>query len=476
MSWELTCAIGFVLLLGTARPFFFSGRTGWLEYHRGTQQAVNPFLVSLSIFASLAGGFMVFGLVQLGFEGGASGYVLGATYVIGMPLLAMGFKYVNLSKDGQKGVFIIDAIVEEKYGKATLFCFFLLSSLLFAGVLAAQFSAISFYLRTFTSPGTYVVVLGIGCLGTLAYTVIFGFKGVLANDYIQGILILAVSLIIPCAALGALNDSEGIKFAPLANGLGGDYGIVYPIFGLLTLLPSFLVRADLWQRVRLAHNRHRGWVLLGTGLLLAWFYFAMTTTGLLFRQNPSLFIFVTDTNPGDLVPVAVERLVTNSWFQVICLSGILYALLSSIDSYLNIVAVSLVRIVIWNVFYDQTISDEKRSRIQTLNARILTIAVFLLAVIMALLMPDIVDLLSASFAGIGILLPVCAIALFKKSANKDYVGSGTIIAGTLVLAISLPFLKKLAFIPAVAVALLVFTVLFFAQSVNNNTTTDKTDS
>jgi len=480
MSWSVLVAIAIVMVFGVGRSFLLKGRTNWCLYYRGAEGEIRPFLAVLSIFASLAGGFMIFGLIQMGFEGGATGYVLGVAYIIGMLLLAKSLDMARCKIDLSKGIFGLDAFIREVYGPVTQFCFLLLTAILFAGVLGGQFLAVGFYLQSFSGIPNYVVVLGIGCVGTVLYTVFFGFRGVLTNDIIQGGFVLAVSFIVPVYALLHVKQAGTIQLQPFASGLGGQYGWYFPTFAFIFLLPSFFGRVDIWQRARLVARNELWKVLLLSGIVLTWFFFSMTTVGVLIKDNQEAFAFTLNKDPGSYIAAIVEHLVKNPFFQIVCLSGILFALLSSIDSYLNIVSLAVVRVLLWHLFGGEPVSkdvQEDRDKTIKMNAQICTIAVALAALVLAVLIPNIVDLLSASFAAIGIVLPVFIFGLKARQKIRDYVGWIPIVSALFLLVILFPFLRKNSFIPAVLLSIVLFILLFLTQkptyTINRNRTTQK---
>jgi Na+/proline symporter len=458
MTTPVLYAIGLLVAVSIFRSFLIRGKTSWRLYQKGSLEPLSPAVAFLSIFASLCGGFLVFGLVQLGFEGGLSGYILGAAYVLGLPLLSWALHESKITA-AAKGYFGIDEVIRRKYGPYTLFCFFALNAVVFTGVLGAQFLAISFYLRSFPGLENLVVVLAIGLIPTIGYTVYHGFRGVIANDIIQGLCAFAVSFIVPFTVYMHVRTLPSISFTPLSE-LGGSYGLAYPIFGFLFLFPSFIIRADIWQRMGLVRPEHQRRVLIWVALALVWFYISMTSTGLIIRQRSDAFGTLHLSDPGRLVPDIMQTLVGNPVVQVIGLAGILFAILSSVDSYLNIVALSLTKLLLWNLRDDE--ETGKADRVFKVNAQVTTLVVAILALVSAVLIPDFIDLLSASFSLIGILLPVGGWALLKPDkVNRDITGAVPLTVSLVLLIALFPVLRKLAFVPAVLVGFLVFAVLVF---------------
>ena len=462
MNRVLLMAVGVALLVSTLRPLLLRGPTSWEMYTQGQRHALTPLVGFLSIFSALCGGFLVFGLVQVGYEGGLSGYALGLAYIVGLPFLLWALNKARAIEDLREGWFGIDRIIFRHYGPKTTFCYFLLTSVVFAGVLGGQLLAVSFYLSSFSGLGNWVIVLGAGLVPTVAYTVRYGFRGVISNDIIQGVFALAISFVVPTVVYLQVRALPVISFSRGSEEIVGSYGWLYPIFGFIFLCPSFIVRADIWQRMRIVEKKHQFIVLSATALALVWFYVSMTSAGLLIRQNPTSFGSLQTQNPGSLVPQIIQVLIDNGPLQFLCLTGILFAILSSVDSYLNIVALSTTRLLLWNLESDPSRPAEEKVSILKTNAQVTTLAVGIVAIVLASAIPDLVDLLSASFSLVGILLPVVGWALYRKNGkNSDYVGAIPLATSLVSLIILFPVLRKIAFIPAVLLGFLVFAVLVF---------------
>lgn len=457
-------ALGVLIAFGAIKSFVVRGPINWGNYSGSTPVTIPAYQAILSIFASFVGSFMVFGLPQVGAQGGLTGYILGLAYILGMPLLGMAYNKAHANGCASKGLFGIDELLREKFGNKTSLAFYILTSLLFAGVLAAQFVALHIYLQEFTGAASLFIVLGIGLVATVLYTLIYGFRGVIQNDVVQGILTLLVAFFVVGWVAWQAHSSGPINFNPLAKGIGGSYGLAYPLLGFATLLPCFFVRADVWNRIRLVPQAKVKSVLLTTGLLMFFFYAAMTSVGVIASQNPGAFPFLSASQPETMVVRLVHEVDTNVVSRVLCLAGILFALLSSIDSYLNLVSVAITRVLLWGEFNrtqqaGSSSPPEAETRL-VWNARVATVGVAATAGLFAFLVPDLVDLLSASFTGLGLLLPICLVALFGKRKVSDFVGYVPVFLGIAILFIAFPFLKKLSFIPAIGISLLLFLILW----------------
>lgn len=424
---------------------------------------------------------MVLGLVQVGYEGGLTGYILGGAYILGVFLLFYLMKKANDHSSSPKGMFGIDNILFNRYGSHTLKAFYFVTGIVFAGVLGGQFVSIAQYLTKYGDVYNIVVVVGVGVMGTIAYTTLHGFKGVLANDKIQSVLELSVAIIFPIAVYIFIKEKAGsvnFNITKEASPLGGQYGTLYPILGALFLMLSFSTRADLWQRITLVKKEYQKRTLIGSGILLTIYYVLMTSAGIVIKQNVENFNIPVNSNLGGLTVTLTEQVMSNiSAFasinlllQIFCLSGILIAILSSIDSYLNLTSLSLTRFALWDSIPKIKEEDlnENEKKILITNSRLATVVVAIIAGIFAILMPDIVDLMSASFSVVGILIPITIYGIISKRKLGDLTGAIPLWTSLVILIVTMPFLKKVAFIPAFLLGFIVFIILAYRDKLKNS--------
>lgn len=459
MTLFVFIAFTMIVTLSVAKSLFLKRKKGsqWIAYAKGTESYIRPLEAGISIYGAVVGGFIVFGLVQIGFEGGLTGYILGLAYLIGAPFLIWALKRAKESDYLGKGLLSIDALLRARFGRYTETMFITITSFLFAGILAGQFIAISTFLKEFSGSEVAAVTLGIGCLLTISYTIWFGLRGVLANDILQGLFEFALSIIVPGVVIYEASKNP-IHFSLLSTGIGGQYGTAYPFIAGIFLALSFLVRADLWQRLSIVEPKKQSRVLAAVIIGLFFYYVGMTTVGLLLKQNPDVFPFAQQIPATYFVPVIIRELLGSSILQIICVSGLLLALLSSIDSYLNLAGLFVAKLYLSNVD-DKELKPDQRDAIQVTNARIATFAIALITVTISLLIPDLVDIISASFGLMGVLVPVVFVALKYKKPIPDFVGAISLFVSLILLIMALPFLKKLAFVPATVIGFVLFGAL-----------------
>ena len=488
----ISVAVGLVVLWTVIRSL--QARATY-ENYTGTQPSnYTSFTMILSIFASLNGGFMVIGLVQVGYEGGLSGYILGLAYLLGIPLLIVGIR--KLAPERQKSFFGIDALIFEKYGIVSLLSYYTITAIVFAGVLGGQFLSIIYFLKTVDEGWILTAAILLGLIATFVYTWRSGFKGVVHNDKIQAMIEFSVCLIFPSIIILFLTSNTFYNLSEVfqnviqeTDSISGTYYHFYPWFACLFLVLSFLSRADLWIRLKQVEAKQQKQVIIWSCILLFFFYFAMTTTGIIIKHNIDRFPLSEEFDIGALVLYLSSdntllshiHIVPALVLQIICLGGIAVAIFSSIDSYLQITSQSFAKVVLWKSIpklNSNELTDDEKS-IFLANARLITIAVGIFATIFAVWIPDIVDLASVSFSIIGTLVPIILTGIFKKNKIDDWVGYVPIISSMLILIIVIiifPSYRKNAFIPSFVFGCLVFGILYFFSLKRNAYRNNRHDS
>jgi len=431
--------------------------------------------ILFTILGSLVGGWMFFGLCAIGYEAGVAGIVIGVAYCIGLILL--GFAVPKIKTVMQAGnCDTMDDFIGIQYGKAAQLCVTAINLILFLAILAAQFIALSAFLKVFaqieSNLSFYIAVFVV-----LVYTTLAGFKGVLFTDKWQ-FYILSISAMVIFVLLTLNADFSAIKSLDSSYFNGTGYGIAFPIAVLLFFSPSILVRTDLWQRIaaaKEAKKAQRAFFVSAPVLLL--FYIMLTMVGIYGRAalgegvKPDTSGFIHFLNIINNSSGGQIGFVGNVFLSILAL-GVFAALLSTADTNLNVMSVAISKLLKhkgWSKFEKET-ADKftgERTEIEQklLNAtRVIAIALGILSLLVAKAIPDIVNLIVAGASAIMVFLPSVLMALFRGRRNTVATIS-SIISGFAVLLILLPRAPKIAFMPATLIALIVyFLVALFTKN------------
>jgi Na+/proline symporter len=231
---------------------------------------------------------------------------------------------------------------------------------------------------------------------------------------------------------------------------GTYYGWMFLIALPLFLSPSVVVRMDIWQRLLAAKNEKTAKQMsLFSGLGMLPFYIIFPLVGMAVRV-----VIGGGLAPKDVTYIFVERH-TGSFLLGFAVVGLLSALMSSGDSFLNLISISFVNDFIKS---KKTSSYKKKFQI-----RLYTILFGFIALVMALIFPKIVDLMVVGIGTIVIFVPATIFALTHNNVlGYNKIAFWSILCGFLVNIIFFVggFLieildPKSSFIPAFVTALLV---------------------
>jgi Na+/proline symporter len=211
---------------------------------------------------------------------------------------------------------------------------------------------------------------------------------------------------------------------------------------------------DIWQRKLSAKNAktaRRASLWSGIGMLP--FYLIFPLVGMSVRIS-----FGDQINANDATYLFLEQHST-PFFLAFGVTGLLAALMSSGDSFLNIIAISAVRD--FSGWRRKSVDDLRQSQRQI---RLITLLFGFVALGMALLLPDIVDLMVVGIGTIVIFVPVTLLALVRPDVKRyQRVALWSVLSGFVVntcffvWGVMAPqqFEPKSSFIPAFIVAGLV---------------------
>ena len=219
---------------------------------------------------------------------------------------------------------------------------------------------------------------------------------------------------------------------------------------------SVMVRLDIWQRLLAAKDQKtakRMSIFSGLGMLPFYIVFPLVGMALhLVAPGP--------IDPKDVTYLFIERH-TNSFLMGFAIIGLISALMSSGDSFLNIISISVV-----NDFIRFGKSKDRHSaaRMQP-KIRIATFIFGIIATGMSLIFPKIVDLMVVGIGTIVIFVPATFLALtakintfqFNKISIYSILSGFAVNLGFFIFGIVRPevFEPKSSFIPAFLTASIV---------------------
>jgi SSS family solute:Na+ symporter len=473
MNWFIFWIIIYFLLLVilTARHIKSVDVEKYLVNNRNTKTLPLVF----TTLATFVGGGTSIGLMAMGYESGFAGVGIGVAYVIGFFICSHFASQIHDS--GVKfNIYSFPQFLNRSFttnkeaGFAKLFSstVSLINIFIYFFLLSAQFVGMASLLK-FAFEINYQTAAIISAILVIAYTAFAGLSGVILTDMVQFIVIIIMVILIFIP--GIMKDTDNlILLQDLPENMlnGTFYGIAFLVALPVFLAPSVIVRMDIWQRLLAAKSgkvAKRVSIISGLGMLP--FYILFPLVGMSVRLIfPDSLI-----EPKDVTYLFLDQH-SSRFILGFAVIGLLSALMSSGDSFLNLISISAVNdFVGWK-------KEKPSKKIIQLRIRIMSFIFGFIALFLALVFPKIVDLMVVGLATIVIFVPVTLVALIRKD-NAFYYRKYAILSVISGFIVNLGFflwgvLKpdqyeiKSSFIPAFIISALVITAGLIRKKINLN--------
>ena len=370
-----------------------------------------------TLAATHFGGGMVMGGSEYGFLYGWSGAWYGVSCGIGILLLA----FTTAGKFRNLALYTVPDYLEQRYGGKTIRVLgALLSLVALIGILAAMVLSARGALGILGITGNVGAILA--TLVFIAYTALGGLWAATITDAVQ--LIIAIFGVV-LAAILVVTQSGGMAALSATltqQGVGSGY---FSFWGLGTssimwlLLPTVmytLIGQDFYQRLFAAKdgNVAKNASIIG-GILMVIVAFFPTIIGMGARA-------LSDLETGSQAfPWVVQNLM-NPVIGGIVLAAILSAIMSTADSLLTAATSHIVKDFWIETFKMDEIKDEKK--LLTIS-RNFTVIIGILGLLIALVMPGIIDALIYSYTmySAGVFVPVIGGVLWKSATKEGALAS-----------------------------------------------------
>lgn len=435
------------------------------DYYVGGRK-LSSLHIGLSVVATDVGGGFSIGLGGLGFTMGLSGSWLLFTGLIGAWLSGVLLipKVAGLAK--RKGFLSFPQFLEYVFDKRVAFVAGLISAIGYLGFTSSQILAgAKLASSTFPALSINQALLLMGSIA-VAYTVLGGLKAVIYTDTIQWLVLMTGLILV------------GLPFAYFeVGGISAIRQTLEPSFlnlfsiswqqivnWMFTIIPIWFIGMTLYQRIYAAKDAktaQRGWFIAGLfeypimafiGVLLG----MLARVALEQKILPGYTLSNLDAEMG--LPVLLKHILP-AGFMGIVLSAYFSAIMSTADSCLMAAS--------GNILTD--VLKKHKAQKSLSYSQWLTLLIGIMALILALKMTSVLDLMlhSYSFMVSGMIVPVLA-ALFTRRTNSVAALASMIAGGcttlTLILSdIELP-LQLDANIYGIGVALTVYVILASIQT------------
>ncbi|AFM22416.1 Na+/proline symporter [Acetomicrobium mobile DSM 13181] len=411
-----------MLLVGWwAGKFYVKGMTDFLLAGR----RLGVILCSATLAATHFGGGAVMGGGEYGFKYGMSGAWYGVSCGIGLIILGL----VTARRFRDLAFYTVPDYLERRYGGKTIRVLgSLLSLVALVGILAAQVLSARGALGILGITGNTGAV--VATLVFIIYTTSGGLWAVTLTDLIQMTWAAVGVILASNMVLGHTGGYEGLKALLQAKAVGPEYmsfwgmGTAGIMWLLLPTVMYTLIGQDFYQRLFAAKDGKTAKVssLVG-GIVLVVVSFFPALMGMGARALANL------EDPSMAVPWVLQNLM-GPLLGGLILAAILAAIMSTADSLLSAATSHIVKDFWIEIFHLSEVDHEKELlRV----SRIFTFVIGVLALIIALIVPGIIDALIYSYTmyTAGVFVPVIGGFLWKGATRAGAFASliiGSIVA------------------------------------------------
>ncbi|WP_458190075.1 sodium:solute symporter family protein [Haladaptatus sp. NG-WS-4] len=429
MARELIAGIVLMYVIGMLGVGYFFHRKGMkdLKDYFLAGKGAPWYLVALSFFATAIGAGGTIGLSESTFTAQSItafwsyGIALASFFVVA---ILLGHKLPSTNN------ITIPSMLEDRYDEKTRIAAVPFYLLRFISTLGAQWLAagtiISFLL------GDIITVTQAAILGALiitAYTVMGGMSAVMWTDFIQGIIlfvglwILTVMAIFEFGGFSAMT-TEVTSVAPQAFDL---FAMEWTLIAgyIVTLVPTMLVRQGYLQRIMSARSDRDGFVGTTLNGIIGFAYIPIP----LLIGAMGLVMYSNINNPKLIMPQMAMDILP-AWLAGLILAALAAAVMSSGDSFLLSGSSNIVD-DIYLRYLNPTASNEQQQKV----SRITVIGLMVFSLVLALIVPGIIDLIvfgAVALTG-GVLVPWLAVFYWPRGTSDAafwslVVGAGMTVA------------------------------------------------
>jgi solute:Na+ symporter, SSS family len=355
--------------------------------------------------------------------GGASIGAIGRTYEWGILMLVVSSAwYIHFIFSGlfvapyfrKEKLYTVAGYFGNRYGEKSRFIAFLLSVMFSVGMLGAQMVAFGKIITTMIPEVPYLWAVIVGGGMVIFYSTAGGLLAVIHTDVYQFMILIAGFLVTLFLCIpDLLSQASKIRmnipqeFFQIEGGKGWIFLVTTFLAFLLgeTFSPAYATRYCVGKNIK---QTKKG--LVGAGVFLAVLFPVILFFIALYAR-----VHFPAIDSEQALPMTILRL-NNPFLGGLIIAALMCAVMSSADSVLN----SSTAIFVKDLFEKYLYKEGKRHPRELLIARSFSFSLGLLGIVMALLLPNIIDLLLLTYNlwAPGIIVPVI-FGVFSKHKSKQ---------------------------------------------------------
>jgi len=413
----------------------------------------NLLSIALSVTGTIVGGGMFLAVGQIGFEAGITGYFIGLIYFVALLIMGRFVSKIRELMDQYNADTLLE-LISQRYSKNVTILFAIVNLLMYGFLLAGQFVGMYFfahYVFGLTNSMLPWYLVGFAAIIALIYPIFGGLRKDITTDLMQ-ISLVSIAGIYFYWLLYSNNFVSKIPELPLEHLDGTGYGIFFLIGIILFLGPLFVIRMDVWQRIRTAKTDRDAKIGLTIGgIIAAIFYVLFTSIGMSAYSDGH-------TTGGDATLFWIFTTVDSDIFIAIVSGAFFFAVLSSADTFLNNSSLFASHLFFknrWSV--ENNLSNKKSILFLT---RTIAFIIGLMAILFAFIVADFVELIVGAFSLLLVFLPL-VVSLLVEKWKDDYAAFYSSLLGvSCFILLFILWDPAQAFVPAVFLSIIIYIVIY----------------
>lgn len=332
------CIIVIYLLLTLAIGYFSGKNVNTVKDYSVSDRKFSNMTMLATIFASWLGGAEIFGTAEKTYRCGLIFVIATAGYAVNMMIVA---KWMTKKIAVFKNALSLGDIMDSLYGKIGRYIGGI-SVITCIGIVGAQIAAIGYVCNIFLGLNESMSII-IGGVIVILYSSFGGIRAVTFTDILQfSVLLVSVPVVISIM-LGKAGGFEGIiNSVPMEHlSLIGkptktylEYIVLFIVLAIPCFDPPFLQRILMSKNVKQAED---------TLFIASFMHFPfMILVGI---AGLATLVVLPSVNPDIAFPSMVN-LVLPVGLKGLAVAGILAVIMSTVDSYLNVIGISFIRDIV----------------------------------------------------------------------------------------------------------------------------------
>lgn len=345
------------------------------------------------------------------------------------------------------GSYTLPDFLEYRYSRRTRVVGIVLNLVSYGLWLALQVLGIGVFVSTIGGIDPTLATI-IGGAIVVAYTAIGGLRADIRTDVFQFLVMLSLIFIFLPMIIAKSGGLEIITQMPISFLSGKEFAPWYVyILGFLFLGASNIVAADLWQRSYAADSaKNVQWAMKYSGVIVLLFLIMGTLFGVFGKA------VVPDATANTVVPELLKLYLPPVVFGIV-LAGFFAAIMSSADTVLLIMSMTLV-----HDLYQRTLNKQLTSEQVLRVSRWTTFILGVLAILVAIVVFNVIHLAIDAVSFFAALLPAIVFGFYWPRATETAAFWSSVL-GLITIAIFLFISPIEAFIPGIIVSFISFFII-----------------